>query len=99
MTQSGITEDKTATPAFSVTNNVLVDTLGLNTDTGDTQAPVEIHTTYAWGEKGKVQAGGGGHDTELVLKPATQYAVLFTAIGGSNKAHVALDWYEHTDSN
>ncbi len=94
MTASTLTEDKTATPSFTATNNVLVDTLGLNT----TPATL-IHLTHAFGIKGKVGAGGGADAEEIVLKPATTYAALFTANGGSNKGQILMHWYEHTDSN
>ena len=57
-----------------------------------------IHHFYAFGDKGKVAGGGSRGTEEVILKPDTTYAVVFTADGASNKAHVTLDWYEHTDA-
>ncbi len=94
MTGTGMLEDKTATPSFTATNNVLIDTLGLNTTPA-----MRIHHWHAWGKKEKISAGGARDTSEIILKPDTTYAALFTAVGASNKAQIVLNWYEHTDSN
>lgn len=91
---SGLLEDKTSTPVFTATGNVLVNPTGLNTG-----GATSLHKHYAWGERGKVGAIGQRDENEFVLKPDTQYAVVFTGIGASNKAQLILNWYEHTDSD
>ena len=42
--------------------------------------------------------GGVRGSTELILKAATKYVVLFTAEGASNFAHLKLRWYEYLPS-
>lgn len=86
--QSHILEDKTATPAFTRTNKVLVQVS--NIAGGTTLWP-----RYSWGERGKVEAGAYRAESEFLLKHDTQYVVLFTAIGAANKAQVILNWVEH----
>lgn len=88
MTASGILEDTTGT--FTATDNVNANPDGLAGGT-------VIHHLYAWGKKEVMQAGGTRDVWEIMLKPDTLYAVVFTADGGSNKAQVILNWYEHTD--
>ncbi len=91
LNSSGLLEDKTATPAFTATDNILLNPTGLGTGSA-----ISLHHFYAWGKKEKLQAGGQRDLEELVLKPDTQYAIVFTADGGSNKAQVILNWYELT---
>lgn len=91
---SMLLEDKSATPAFTATNNVLVNVTGLNTGSA-----ILLHHFYSWGKKEKIQAGSARDAEELILKPDTQYAVVFTADGASNKAQVILNWYEQIDKN
>lgn len=92
MTSSMLLEDTGLGNPFTATDNVISNPTGL---AGGTL----LHEHYAWGKKEKF-AGGGARDTEeLILKPDTLYAVVFTAVGDSNAAQVFLDWYEHTDSN
>lgn len=81
-------EDKTATPAFTATNKVLVNVTGLAGGT-------TVWKRYAWGERGKVEAGDYRADNEVLLRCDTQYVVLFTAIGASNKGQIILNWLEH----
>ncbi len=93
---SGAREDKTATPAFTATGNVLSNptlTGGVVTPTGATL----LDKQYAWGERGKIGAGFLRDEHEFVLNSDTQYAAVFTAIGASNKATVSLNWYETID--
>jgi len=56
-----------------------------------------VKDAYAWGQRNQILAGGARDTEEVLLKPETQYAAVFAAIGNSNKAHVILNWYEHTD--
>lgn len=86
--QSTFLEDDTATPAFTATNKVLVNVTGLAGGT-------TLWIRYSWGERGKVEAEAYRATNEFLLKPDTQYAVLFTGIGASNKAQVFLNWIEH----
>jgi len=89
---SGILEDKTATPAFTATNNILEKVAGLNT-----AGATKIYTVYAWGKKEKLLPGNVFDTAGFTLKPATQYAVVFTAIGNGNKAQILLEWLEQSD--
>lgn len=89
MTSSGLLEDTAG--SFSATNNMVLNPTSLAGGT-------VIHHIYAWGKKEKMQAGGARDSEEFILKPDTQYAVVFTADGASNKAQVILNWYEHTDA-
>jgi len=90
---SDLLEDKTATPVFTVTHNILANVTGLGTGSA---TGLLNGGDYAFGVKGKV-AGGERGLAEYVLKPNTQYAVVFTADGSLNKGQVVLDWYEHTE--
>ena len=83
---TALLEDDTATPTFLATGKVL------NTPT--TPAGTAIWTRYAWGERGKIGGEDYRADNKLILEPDTQYAVVFTAIGDSNKAQVWLNWAE-----
>lgn len=94
--QSGLLEDLTTTPTFTATGNILSNptlTGGVVTPTGATS----LDKQYAWGERGKIGAGYLRDENEFILKPDTTYAIVFTAIGASNKAQVNLNWYESED--
>jgi len=86
--QSSFREDKTVAGVFTYTNKVLVNVTDLAGGTA-------LWTRYAWGEKGKVEAGDYRAENEFLLKCDTQYAVLFTAIGAANKGQIVLNWIEH----
>ena len=90
MTDSGLLEDLTATPLFTATNNILEGIGGTNL-TGATQ----IHHLYAWGKKEKFLAGNVRETEGFILKPDTQYAIIFTADGAANKGQIILNWFEH----
>ena len=93
---SGMREDLTATPVFTATGNILSNptlTGGVVTPTNATS----LDKQYAWGEKGKVGAGYLRDENEFILKSDTTYAIVFTAIGASNKAQINLNWYESED--
>ena len=89
MTSSGLLEDQ-AQAGFVASNNII---LNPTTVAGGTS----IQVIYAWGERGRFLAGNARDEWELILKSDTQYAAVFTAIGGGNKAQILLDWYEHSD--
>ena len=93
MTSSGLLENQ-AQAAFTASDALILNPTGLNT-----AAATSLPHLYAWGKKEKLAGGTTRDGNEWVLKPDTQYAVVFTADGGSNKAQVILDWYEHTDSS
>jgi len=86
--RSAFEEDKTYTPTFMPTNKLLVNVTGLAGGTS-------LWKRYAWGEKGKIEAGDYRAENEFLLKCGTQYAVVFTAIGASNKGQIILNWIEH----
>ena len=91
MESSTLLEDKTATPNFTATDNILNKVAGLALG-----AATQIQHFYAFGNNQK--AGGTKRDQdEVILKPDTQYAYVFTGDGANNKAQVILNWYEHTD--
>jgi len=85
--QSTLLENDTVV-AFTATNQVLV-------NVADLAGGTTLWTRYSWGERGKVEAGAERASNEFMLKPNTQYAVLFTAIGAANKAQIFLNWMEH----
>ena len=85
---SSFEEDKTATPAFTTTDKLLVQVTGIAGGT-------TIWKRYAWGEKGKTEAGDYRAENEILLRIDTQYVVLFTAIGAANKGQIILNWLEH----
>jgi len=94
---SGMREDLTSTPTFMATGNILSNptlTGGVVTPTGATS----LDKQYAWGERGKIGAGNLRDENEFILKPDTTYAIVFTAIGASNKAQINLNWYESKDN-
>ena len=86
--RSSMLEDKTATPAFTATDKLLVQVTGIAGGT-------TIWKRYAWGEKGKVEAGDYRAENEMTLREDTQYVVLLTAIGAVNKGQIILNWLEH----
>ena len=91
-TASMLLEDKTSTPTFTATGNILSNVTNLGTGSA-----TNIHPQYAWGTQNKFSPGdSSGHD-KYILKPDTKYAIVFTADGGNNKAQVELTWDEHTD--
>ena len=90
MKSSILLEDKTDTPNFTATDNVLANP---TTFAGGTA----IRTIYAFGSQNRLAAGARDIE-EIPLKPDTAYGVKFTAVGNSNKAQVFMDWYEETDS-
>lgn len=94
MESSTLLEDWTATPAFTATDNVLVNVTGLNTG-----AATPLHHFYAFAAQGRGSSGGARDSHELILKPDTQYAIVFTSSGANNQAQMILNWYEHIDSN
>lgn len=53
---------------------------------------------YSYAERAKAEAGVRG-DSEWILAPDTQYAVLLTSDVTSNSGQILLDWYEHADSH
>lgn len=91
---SGLLENYTQA-SFVANDKVVANPTGLSTGSA-----TDLRTLYAWGALGP---GGGGYSRdldEIVLKPDTQYALVFTAIGASNKGWLGMVWYEHdaTDS-
>jgi len=80
-------EDKTTTPAFSATNNLLANVTDLAGGTA-------LWTRYAWGERGQIEGGSYRAENQFVLKSGTTYAAKFTAVGSSNKAQLYLNWIE-----
>lgn len=88
MGSSGLLEDESSA-GFLATDNLI---LNPTTLAGGTV----IHSISAYGTK-NFFSGAGRDVEEFILKPATQYAYRFTADGGSNAAHITLNWYEHTD--
>lgn len=93
MTAPGILEDQ-AQVGFLASGNLIENPTGLGTGSA-----TSIRRVYAWGKKEKFMAGGGRDSEEMLLRPATQYAIVFTAEGNNNKGQVELNWYEHVDSH
>ncbi len=93
MTSSTLLADQ-AQAGFVAADVVHINPTGLNIG-----AATSIQDSVAWGIKNQSAAATSRDTDEIVLNPDTQYAAVFTAFGGSNKAHVVMDWYEHTDSN
>lgn len=90
MGSSTLLEDQ-AQAAFTASDNLVGNPTGL---AGGTL----LRRTWAWGRQATIGAGGERGTKEIILKPGTAYAVVFTAAGASNTCQVCLDWYEHTDS-
>lgn len=93
MDSSIILENASSASAFIANNKIIVNPTG-----HDGSAASIIRRLYGWGKKEKFNANGRD-ENEFLLKPDTKYAVVFTAEGGSNKAQVVLNWYEHTDKS
>ncbi len=88
---STIEEDKTATPAFAPSGNVLVDPTAV---TGGTV----LKTQTTWSTR---NAGGGGDRglREFVLKKGELYVVRLTNDDAAARGvELELDWYEETQS-
>jgi len=68
----------------------------LNADMGSGSAYGEVLEHAVFGDGKKI--GGESRGTnEWVLKPNTIYAFSAVSRAASNKIHVHLEWYEHTD--
>jgi len=91
MNSSTLLEDQ-AQVGFVASDNLILNPVNLAGGT-------DIHNIWAFGKKDKLSAGSMRDLEELILKPDTQYAMIFTSNGANNKAQVILNWYEHTDSN
>lgn len=87
---SEVSEDKSATPAFTA-GGVLTNPTG-----GSGGTVVETH--YVLAASGNRSGGEARGTEEIILKQATQYLITFVADGGSNGAQLRLDWYEREDS-
>lgn len=85
---SGLLENKTYTPTFVETEHVLE-----NVDVIVAGTP--IYTRYAFGAKGRVNAGDARAENEMLLRSHTQYVVRFTAVGAANMAQIIMNWIEH----
>lgn len=82
---SALQEDKTSTPTFTATQQVLQDPTAL------TGTVIHTQTSYA----GNFATGGARGLQEFVLKAGTQYAVRITNEDGSAKGiEIEIDWYE-----
>lgn len=88
MTSSVLLEDQ-AQPGFVASDNVILNPTNVAGGT-------VLHDLYGFGKKEKFPSDSRDV-SEWILKPDTQYAIRFTADGGSNKGQVILNWYEHTD--
>lgn len=91
MTSSAILENQ-AQAGFAASDNLISNPTGLNTGSA-----TSVFRLYTWGKVATIGASKTRDSSELILKPDTQYAYVFTADGGSNKAQIFLDWYEATD--
>ena len=87
---SNLLEDKTSTPFFTRTGNILSNVTNLGTGSA-----TSLRHFYSFGIQGRPVINGGGDFEELLLRPDTQYAVVFTADGASNKAQIMLSWSEY----
>jgi len=87
---SMLLEDR-AQATFTLSNEMISNVTGTNT-----AAATSLCRAYAFGSQNKA-AGVRRGTSEWILKPGSTYLAVFTATGGSNKAELALDWYEHTD--
>lgn len=68
MDSSILLEDKTATPAWSATDQILLNPTNLATG-----GATSIHHFYAWGKKEKIQAGGARDIFEFIFE--AEYSV------------------------
>ena len=86
-TSSTLLEDQSG-PAFSATDNVILNPTGLAGGT-------IIHDLYTWSDK-KVTTKDRDQ-AEIILDQDTQYAIRLTADAATNAGQVILNWYEHTN--
>jgi hypothetical protein len=91
MVSSSILADQ-AQATFVANNVIHANPTGLNTG-----AATSMHHLYSWGIRNQSSANQVRDVDEIILNAGTRYAAVFTAEGGSNKAHVTLNWYEHTE--
>lgn len=88
---SGILANQ-AQAGFVAANVVNANPTGLNTGSA-----MSLHHIFAWGSQAKPTGGPRRDVAEIVSKPDTQYASVFTGSGANNKAQMILNWYEHGD--
>lgn len=86
---SGMLEDKTATPAFTATGNLLRNPT--------ITAPGTV-ITLGYGFAAKQTGNQGRESAEWVCEPNTAYVVRLTADANVNGGFIELDWYEHTSA-
>jgi len=86
---SSILLEDSGQAAFTATDNAIFNPTGLSGGT-------VLHTVYGFGKKDKV-APASGYQTEIILKPDTQYAYRFTSDSASNEGQITLNWYEYSD--
>ncbi len=91
MASSGFLQDQSQ-PTFVATDQMILNPNGFST-----VPATSLHHLFAWGAQARFSGGIVRDANEWPLKPDTQYAAVFTADGGSNKAQVILNWYENTD--
>lgn len=85
---SVLLEDKTATPVFTATGNVLLNPSNLAGGT-------VIHDFYVFSDK---KFGGQQRDAEeFILKQNKTYAIKIEADAATNAAQLTLNWYEHVN--
>ncbi len=78
---------------------VAADVINANPTGLNTGSATRVHHIIAWKPQGVGEVGGERDVTEIILKGDTQYAIRFTATGGTNAAEVFMDWYEHSDAS
>lgn len=76
--------------AFTANNQVMANVGGL-----DTGAASALEQLYSFGSISYSVIDR--QVAEWILRPNTQYSIVFTANGGSNGGFIGLDWYEHTN--
>ena len=81
-----------AQAGFVAADVLVVNPTGLNTGGAES-----VHHIYAWGSQSKGSTGGNRDTEELILKPDTAYALVFTGAGANNAGQVIMNWYESTD--
>lgn len=82
---SGLLED-TGGASFTATENMILNPTGLSGGT-------VIDPSYTFGEKEKVEAGGGDRD-EWILNLDTLYAIKLTSDTDNNAGQIKLTYYE-----
>ena len=92
MTSSGLTEDLTDTTTWTASDFAIVNPAGVST-----ASATKLHRTYSWGVNELDNGIGSWEIGELIYKPATKYVIIFTAVGGTNKGQIFMNWYEQTD--